>query len=192
MLEQPLQKKQVPDGKRLIVAARGHMASCARECGKNFVRRAFAVPVQVLSNRGRPAFADRNRDPSRMLIRRRGLWLGWAHRLTPRITNRSREPRPGLVKVGKIHCLERALGIESRQTGSHPVDRRTTLAAPFSRTDRTAAIRSPRLPRPPPTGLPPSSAGKRQSIRRRTAAVREAADRSDRCATVHRCARIGP
>src|SRR5712691_10192816 len=80
MLEQPLQQKQITDGKRLILAGRRHVASRARESGKDFARGAFAVPIEIGVERGRPALGDRVRDPSRMLIRRRGLWLGSAHR----------------------------------------------------------------------------------------------------------------
>ena len=80
MLEQPLQEKQITDGKRLILAGRRHVASRAREGGKDLARGAFAVPIEVGAERGRSALGDRERDPSRMLIRRRGLWLGSAHR----------------------------------------------------------------------------------------------------------------
>src|SRR5712691_9237493 len=80
MLEQPLQEKQIADGERLILAGRRHVPSRARESGKDFVRGAFAVPIEVGAERRRPTLGDRTRDPSGMLIRRRGLWLGSAHR----------------------------------------------------------------------------------------------------------------
>jgi hypothetical protein len=41
MLEQPLQQKQITDGKRLILAGRRHVAGRARESGKDFPRGAF-------------------------------------------------------------------------------------------------------------------------------------------------------
>src|SRR5919106_2792820 len=80
MLEQPLQEKQITNGKRLILAGRRHVASRARECSKDFVRGVFAVPIEVGVERGRPALGDRARDPSRMLVRWRGLWKDSAHR----------------------------------------------------------------------------------------------------------------
>src|SRR6266540_4154235 len=80
MLEQPLQEKQITDGKRLVLADRRHVTSRAGESGEDFARAAFAVPIEVGAERGRPALGDRTRDPPRMLIRRRGLWLGSAHR----------------------------------------------------------------------------------------------------------------
>src|SRR5450755_3062115 len=82
MLKQPLQQKQITNGKRLVFAGRGHVASRARESGKDFARGAFAVPIEGGAERGRTAFRDRLRDPSRVLIRRRGLWLGSAHGAT--------------------------------------------------------------------------------------------------------------
>ena len=80
MLEQPLQQKQITDRKRLILAGRRHVASRAREGGKDFAWGAFAVPIEGIVERGRSTLGDRLRNPSRMLIRRRGFWLGSAHR----------------------------------------------------------------------------------------------------------------
>src|SRR6266853_477848 len=79
MLQQPLQQKQITNSKRLILAGRRHMASRARESGKDFAGGAFAVPIEGGVERGRTTLGDRLRDPSRMLIRRRGFWLGSAH-----------------------------------------------------------------------------------------------------------------
>ena len=79
MFEQALQQKQITDGKRLVLARRRHVPSCARESGKDFVRAAFAVPIEVGVERRRAALGDCTRDPSRMLIRRQGLRLGSAH-----------------------------------------------------------------------------------------------------------------
>jgi hypothetical protein len=80
MLKQPLKQKQITDRKRLILAGRRHVASRARESGKDFAWGAFAIPIEGIVERGRSTFGDRLRDPSRMLIRRRGFCLGSAHR----------------------------------------------------------------------------------------------------------------
>src|SRR5580700_3215950 len=80
MLQQSLQQKQITNGKRLVLAARRHMASRARESGKDFARRAFAVPIQGGVERGRTPLCDRLRDAFGMFVRRRGFWLGSAHR----------------------------------------------------------------------------------------------------------------
>ena len=80
MLEQPLQQKQITDGKWLILAGRRHVASRARKGSKDFAWRAFAVPIEGIIERGRSTLGDRLRNPSRMLIRRREFWLGSAHR----------------------------------------------------------------------------------------------------------------
>src|SRR5258708_35490399 len=80
MLQQPLQQKQIANSKRLILAGRRHMASRARESGEDFAWGAFAVPIEGGVERGRTTLGDRLRDPSRMLIRRRRLCLGSAHR----------------------------------------------------------------------------------------------------------------
>jgi hypothetical protein len=80
MLQQPLQQKQITDRKRLIVTGRRHVASRARESGKNFAWGAFAVPLEGIIEWGRPPLGDRLRDPSRMFIRRRRFWLGSVHR----------------------------------------------------------------------------------------------------------------
>src|SRR5260370_22605463 len=79
MLTQPLEQKQITDRKRLILAGRRHVASRARESGKDFAWGAFAVPIEGIVERGRSTLGDRLRDPSRMLIGRRRLWLGSAH-----------------------------------------------------------------------------------------------------------------
>src|ERR1700676_3365577 len=80
MLKQPLQQKQITDGKRLVLAGRRHVVSQARESGKDFAWGAFAVPIEGGVERGRTTLGDRLRDPSRMFIRWRGLWLVSAHR----------------------------------------------------------------------------------------------------------------
>jgi hypothetical protein len=104
MLQQPLQQKQITNGKRLILAGRRHVASRARESGKDFAWGAFAVPIESGVERGRSPLGDRLRDPSRMLIRRRGLWLGSTHRAA------SVNPATvagicvaALSKIGEIH-----------------------------------------------------------------------------------------
>src|SRR6266852_5673701 len=79
MLQQPLQQKQIANSKGLILAGRRHLASRARESDKDFAWTAFAVPIEGGAERGRLTLGDRLRDPSRMLFRRRGLWLGSAH-----------------------------------------------------------------------------------------------------------------
>jgi hypothetical protein len=80
MLEQPLQQKQITKSKRFILAGWRHVASRARESGKDFARGAFAVPIESIVERGRSTLGDRLRNPSRMFIRRRGFWLGSARR----------------------------------------------------------------------------------------------------------------
>jgi hypothetical protein len=55
------------------------VASRPREGSKDFAWRAFAVPIEGIVERGRSTLGDRLRDPSRMFIRRRRLWLGSAH-----------------------------------------------------------------------------------------------------------------
>src|SRR6266702_3588675 len=79
MLQQPLQQKQITNSKRLILAGRRHVASRARESGKDFAWGAFTIPIEGGVEWGRTTLGDRLRDPSRMLIRRRGFWLGSAH-----------------------------------------------------------------------------------------------------------------
>src|SRR6266480_2863822 len=66
MLKQPLQEKQISDGKRLIVAARRHVQNSACKSGKYFAWRALAVLIELGTKRGWPALRDRPRDPSRM------------------------------------------------------------------------------------------------------------------------------
>src|ERR1700738_101759 len=80
MLKQPLEQKQITDRKRLIVAGRRHVASRARESGEAFAWGALAVPIEGIVERGRSTPGDRLCNPSCMLIRRRGFWLGSAHR----------------------------------------------------------------------------------------------------------------
>src|SRR6266851_1438132 len=75
-------QKQITKSKRLILAGRRHVASRAGESGKDFAWGAFAVPIEGIVERGRSTLGDRLRDPSRMFIRRRRLWLGPAHRAT--------------------------------------------------------------------------------------------------------------
>src|SRR5258708_22100369 len=79
MLQQRLRQKQITNSKRLMLGGRRHMASRASESGEDFAWGAFAVPIEGGVERGRTTLGDRLRDPSRMLIRRRGLWLGSAH-----------------------------------------------------------------------------------------------------------------
>jgi hypothetical protein len=47
MLKQSLQYKQIAQGKRFVVAGRWHVVSRAYEGGKDFVRGAFTVLVEV-------------------------------------------------------------------------------------------------------------------------------------------------
>src|SRR5229473_4534968 len=79
MLKQPLQQKQITKSERLILAGRRHVASRAGESGKDFAWRAIAISIEVGAERGRSTLGDRLRDPSRMFIGRRRLWLGPAH-----------------------------------------------------------------------------------------------------------------
>src|SRR5262252_7791753 len=79
VLEQLLQQKQITKGKRLIVTAWRHVASDALEGDKDLARGAFEVLIELRRERRRPAFGDCSRNASRVLVRRRGLWLGSAH-----------------------------------------------------------------------------------------------------------------
>src|SRR5258708_10128267 len=79
MLKQPLQQKQIADSKRLVPAGRRHVARHAREGCKDVARGAFAVPIEGSAERRRSTLGDGVRDPSRILIRRRGVWLASAH-----------------------------------------------------------------------------------------------------------------
>src|SRR5262252_4661858 len=78
-LQQLLQQKQITKGKRLIVAAWRHVASDALEGDKDLARGAFEVLIELRRERRGPAFGDCSRNAPRVLIRRRGLWLGSAH-----------------------------------------------------------------------------------------------------------------
>src|ERR1700682_86 len=104
MLEQALQQKQITKSERLILAGRRHVASRARESGKDFAWGAFAVPIEGRVERRRTTLGDRLRDPSRILIRRRGLWLGSAHHAAS--ANQATVARicvAALSKIGEIH-----------------------------------------------------------------------------------------
>src|SRR5215831_119702 len=79
VLEQLLQQKQITKGKRLIVTAWRHVASDALEGDKDLARGAFEVLIELRRERRGPAFGDCSRNAPRVLIRRRGLWLGSAH-----------------------------------------------------------------------------------------------------------------
>ena len=107
VLEQLLQDKQITDCKRLILAGRRHVASSAREGGKNLSRGALAVSIEVGAERRRPALGNSDRDPSRILVRRRGLWLGSAHRASsanhPILTGSRVSVLP---KPGEIPCTD--------------------------------------------------------------------------------------
>jgi hypothetical protein len=112
MLEQPLQQKQITDRKRLILASRRHVASRTREGGKDFAWGAFAVPIEGIIERGRSTLGDRLRDPSRMRIRRRGFWLGSAHRgASANHCNDSRELVSFLSDLAISTHKIRALGV---------------------------------------------------------------------------------
>jgi hypothetical protein len=65
--------------KRLIVASWRHVASDALKGDKDVARGAFEVLIELRRERRRPALGDRSCNASRMLIRRRGLWLGSVH-----------------------------------------------------------------------------------------------------------------
>src|SRR5215475_11192709 len=99
MLKLPLQEKQISDGKRLIVASRRHVQSSACESGKYFAWKAFTISIEFGVERWRPALCDCTRDPSRMIIRRRRLGLGSAHRATS--TNRERIARNRVLAFSK-------------------------------------------------------------------------------------------
>src|SRR4051812_49753440 len=62
--------RSITDGKRLILAGRRHVASSAREGGKNLSRGALAVPIEVGAERRRPALGNSDRDASRILDRK--------------------------------------------------------------------------------------------------------------------------
>src|SRR5262245_35192555 len=79
VLEQLLQQKQVTERERLILAPWRHVACHALEGDKDLARGAFEVQIELRRKRRRPAVGDRSRNASRVLIRRRGLWLGSAH-----------------------------------------------------------------------------------------------------------------
>src|SRR5258708_14145629 len=79
MLKQPLQQKQIADSKWLVPAGRRHVARHTREGCKDFARGVFAVPIEGSAERRRSTLGDGVRDPSRILIRRRGVWLASAH-----------------------------------------------------------------------------------------------------------------
>src|SRR5260370_11647202 len=79
MLQQPLQQKQIADSKWLVPAGRRHVARRAREGCKDFARGVFGVPMEGSAERRRSTLGDGVRDPSRILIRRRGVWLASAH-----------------------------------------------------------------------------------------------------------------
>src|SRR6266566_5163001 len=79
MLEEPLQEKQITEGERLVLAGRRHVANHALESGKDIVRGAFEIQIEIGRECGPPALGNRGRDSSRALIGRRGLWLGSAH-----------------------------------------------------------------------------------------------------------------
>ena len=58
MLKKPLQQKQIAKGKRLILARWRHVASHALEGGKDFVRRAFQIQVEIGCECGPPPLGD--------------------------------------------------------------------------------------------------------------------------------------
>jgi len=84
MLKQPLQKKQITDGKRLIVAARRHVASRACKCGEHFARRGFTTLIQVVT-KWAAGLADRNRDLPPIRVGWQGFWPPGSSSLPPRI-----------------------------------------------------------------------------------------------------------
>lgn len=105
MFEQPLQEKQITERERLVLAGRRHVASHALEGGKDFVRRAFEIQIEIGSMSGPPTFGDSGRDPTRMLIGRGGLWLSSAHHgYLHESLNISFKSNVGLVKISEIHA----------------------------------------------------------------------------------------
>ncbi len=133
VLEQLLQDKQITDGKRLILAGRRHVASSAREGGKDLSRGALAVPIEIGAERRRPALGNGDRDPSRILVRRRGLWLGSAHRaFSANHSNSSRKPRPGPAKRGR-NPLHKTPRPGRRRAYDKPRARSVTIGATVSR-----------------------------------------------------------
>src|SRR5207248_4408899 len=103
-LQQLLQQKQITKGKRFIVASWRHVASNALEGDKDLARGAFEVQIEIRRERRRPALGDCSRNASRMLMRRRRLWLGSAHHVV--FSNHAMLP-PGpvarLIKISEIH-----------------------------------------------------------------------------------------
>src|SRR6266516_6981739 len=111
VLEQLLQQKQITERKRLILAPWRHVAREALEGDKDLPRGSFKVPIEIRRERRRPALGDCSRNASRMLMRRRGLWLGSAHHAVS--SNHAMLP-PGpvvrLIKISEIHRRLRRLG----------------------------------------------------------------------------------
>ncbi len=70
MLEQPLQQKQITDAEHLVLAGRRHVPGRARESRKDFARGAFAVPIEVVAERRRPALGYGARNQSCIVVRR--------------------------------------------------------------------------------------------------------------------------
>ena len=80
MLKQLLQEEQITEGQLLVLAGRRHVASGALERGEDLLRGAFEIQIEIGREHGRPPAGDRGSDPSCVLIRQRGMWLGSAHR----------------------------------------------------------------------------------------------------------------
>jgi hypothetical protein len=90
------------------------------KAGKDFAWGAFAVAVEGGVERGWSTPGDRLRDPSRMLIRRRGIWLGALGELrTDMLTyshienfslkfgarGKSRDRGGGMPWIYSVHCV---------------------------------------------------------------------------------------
>ena len=104
MFKQPLQQKQITDGKRLVLADRKHVVSQARESGKDFAWGALAVPIEGGVERGRTTLGDRLRDPSRMFIRLARTLAGFGPSCCLfESSNGSGDLRRSLGKIGEIH-----------------------------------------------------------------------------------------
>jgi hypothetical protein len=104
MLKQPLQEKQIAEGKHLVLAGWRHVASGTFERDENLVRGTFEVEIEIGHAHRRLALGKRGSDPSRMLIRRRGFWLGSAHReCVLKLLDVTCEPIIAPVKFNEIH-----------------------------------------------------------------------------------------
>src|SRR5258708_16419560 len=154
MLKQPLQQKQIADSKRLVPAGRRHVARHAREGCKDFARGAFAVPIEGSAERRRSTLGDGVRDPSRLLIRRRGVWLASAHHTA--------SANPAMIAGSRVSVLPKAAN-STPQNRYQIREAETPLTPSGGRSRDPAAAEEPRRPcltqpyhsAPPATNMDP-------------------------------------